>query len=151
LQTIKIGGSLRNAVKSTELFKQRFRHCATRSFMVLRRYRGREVSVARQQLRSEKVLNILFSMENFPIIEETFREIEGIVMDLGNSEKILTSIRDGEIKVASRDYTRYPSPFGFGIISTGITDVVLMEDKSAIIRELQEALLAKMGLEGAPR
>ena len=42
------------AVKSTELFKQRFRHCATRSFMVLRRYRGREVSVARQQLRSEK-------------------------------------------------------------------------------------------------
>ncbi len=149
LQTIKIGGSLRNAVKSTELFKQRFRHCATRSFMVLRRYRGREVSVARQQLRSEKVLNILFSMENFPIIEETFREIEGIVMDVGNSEKILTSIRDGDIKVASRDYTRYPSPFGFGIISTGITDVVLMEDKSAIIRELQEALLAKMGLEGS--
>ncbi len=149
LKTIEIGGSLRNAVKSTELFKQRFRHCATRSFMVLRRYRGREVSVARQQLRSERVLNILFSMENFPIIEETFREIEGIVMDLENSEKILKSIRDGEINVETRDYTRYPSPFGFGIISTGITDVVLMEDKSAIIRELQEALLAKMGLEGS--
>ena len=149
IQTIRIGGSLRSAVKSTELFKQRFRHCATRSFMVLRRYRGREVSVARQQLRSERVLDILFSMENFPIIEETFREIEGIVMDLDNSEKILKSIRDGETKIAVRDYTRYPSPFGFGIISTGITDVVLMEDKSAIIRELQEALLAKMGLEGS--
>ncbi|MCL6002593.1 MAG: ATP-dependent helicase [Candidatus Thermoplasmatota archaeon] len=149
LQTLTIGGSLRNAVKSTELFKQRFRHCATRSFMVLRRYRGREVSVARQQLRSERVLDILFSMENFPIIEETFREIESIVMDLDNSEKILTSIRKGEIKINTRDYTRYPSPFGFGIISTGITDVVLMEDKSAIIRELQEALLAKMGLEGS--
>ncbi len=149
LKTITIGGSLRNAVKSTELFKQRFRHCATRSFMVLRRYRGREVSVARQQLRSERVLNILFSMENFPIIEETFREIESIVMDIENSEKILKSIRDGEIEIITRDYTRYPSPFGFGIISTGITDVVLMEDKSAIIRELQEALLTKMGLEGS--
>ena len=149
LPTITIGGSLRSAVKSTELFKQRFRHCATRSFMVLRRYRGREVSVARQQLRSERVLDILFSMENFPIIEETFREIEGIVMDLDNSGKIMTSIRNGEIKIFSRDYTRYPSPFGFGIISTGITDVVLMEDKSAIIRELQEALLAKMGLESS--
>ncbi|MGC8562512.1 MAG: ATP-dependent helicase [Thermoplasmata archaeon] len=149
LKTITIGSSLRNAVKSTELFKQRFRHCATRSFMVLRRYRGREVSVARQQLRSERVLNILFSMENFPIIEETFREIESIVMDTENSEKILQSIRDGEIEIISRDYTRYPSPFGFGIISTGITDVVLMEDKSAIIKELQEALLTKMGLEGS--
>ena len=149
LPMITIGGSLRSAVKSTELFKQRFRHCATRSFMVLRRYRGREVSVARQQLRSERVLDILFSMENFPIIEETFREIEGIVMDLDNSGKIIGSIRSGEIKISSRDYTRYPSPFGFGIISTGITDVVLMEDKSAIIRELQEALLAKMGLEGS--
>ncbi len=146
--TMTIGGSLRNAVKSTELFKQRFRHCATRSFMVLRRYRGREVSVARQQLRSERVLDILFSMENFPIIEETFREIETIVMDLENSEKVLKAIREGEIEIETRDYSRYPSPFGFGIISTGITDVVLMEDKSAIIRELQEALLAKMGLEG---
>jgi ATP-dependent Lhr-like helicase len=148
-QNIEVGTSLRSAVKSTELFKQRFRHCATRSFMVLRRYRGREVSVARQQLRSERVLDILFSMENFPIIEETFREIEDIVMDLDNSEKILKGIREGQIKILSRDYTRYPSPFSFGIISTGITDVVLMEDKSAIIRELQEALLAKMGLEGS--
>lgn len=148
ISRIEIENSLRNAVKSTELFKQRFRHCATRSFMVLRRYRGREVSVARQQLRSERVLNILFSMENFPIIEETFREIEGIVMDLDNSERILNEIRNGKIQMVTRDYTHYPSPFGFGIISTGITDVVLMEDKSAIIRELQEALLAKMGLEG---
>ncbi|MEM0128286.1 MAG: ATP-dependent helicase [Thermoplasmatales archaeon] len=146
---IDIKNSLRNAVKSTELFKQRFRHCATRSFMVLRRYRGREVSVARQQLRSEKVLDILFSMDRFPIIEETFREIEDIVMDIDNSEKILLGIREGVIKLQTREYSRYPSPFAFGIISTGISDVVLMEDKTAIIRELQESLLTKMGLEGS--
>ncbi|MEL9914575.1 MAG: helicase-related protein, partial [Thermoplasmatales archaeon] len=146
---IDLRSSLRNAVKSTELFKQRFRHCATRSFMVLRRYRGKEVSVARQQLRSERVLNILFSMDRFPIIEETFREIEGIVMDLENSERILRDIREGRIKIQTRDYSHYPSPFAFGIISTGISDIVLMEDKTAIIRELQESLLAKMGLEGS--
>ncbi|MGC8645691.1 MAG: ATP-dependent helicase [Thermoplasmata archaeon] len=146
---IDVRSSLRSAVKSTELFKQRFRHCATRAFMVLRRYRGREVSVARQQLRSERVLDILFSMDRFPIIEETFREIEEIVMDIDNSEKILDAIRKGSIKIQTREYSRYPSPFAFGIISTGISDVVLMEDKSAIIRELQESLLAKMGLEGS--
>lgn len=148
IKEIEIGESLRKAVKSTELFKQRFRHCATRAFMVLRRYRGREVSVARQQLRSERVLNILFAMENFPIIEETFREIETVVMDIENSKLVLNSIKEGKIKIYTRDYTHYPSPFGFGIISAGITDIVLMEDKSAIIRGLQEALLAKMGIEG---
>jgi len=148
IQEMDLRSSLRNAVKSTELFKQRFRHCATRAFMVLRRYRGREVSVARQQLRSERVLDILFSMDGFPIIEETFREIEDIVMDISNSELVLQGIRDGRIKIDIREYSRYPSPFAFGIISTGISDVVLMEDKSAIIRELQESLLAKMGLEG---
>ncbi len=149
LRNLEVENSLRRAVKSTELFKQRFRHCATRSFMVLRRYRGREVSVARQQLRSEKVLDILFSMENFPIIEETFREIETIVMDIENAKKIAEGLRNGEIGITSEDYSKHPSPFSFGIISTGISDVVLMEDKSAIIRELQESLLTKMGLEGS--
>ncbi|MGC8655642.1 MAG: ATP-dependent helicase [Thermoplasmata archaeon] len=149
LKNLEVENSLRRAVKSTELFKQRFRHCATRSFMVLRRYRGREVSVARQQLRSEKVLDILFSMENFPIIEETFREIETIVMDVENARKIAEGLKNGEIKIISEDYSKHPSPFSFGIISTGISDVVLMEDKSAIIKELQESLLTKMGLEGS--
>ncbi len=147
MKNLEVNESLRRAVKSTELFKQRFRHCATRSFMVLRRYRGREVSVSRQQLRSEKVLDILFSMENFPIIEETFREIENIVMDVENARFIADRLRNGELGIISLDYTRYPSPFSFGIVSTGITDVVLMEDKSALIRELQESLLAKMGIE----
>jgi Lhr-like helicases len=89
IYNMEIGDSLRKAVKNTELFKQRFRHCATRSFMVLRNYKGREVSVARQQLRSQRVLDILFSMDDFPIIEETFREIENIVMDLPNAKYIL--------------------------------------------------------------
>ena len=35
---------LRKAIKNTEIFAQRFRHCANRSFMVLRNYKGRAVS-----------------------------------------------------------------------------------------------------------
>ncbi|HLQ42679.1 MAG TPA: ATP-dependent helicase, partial [Thermoplasmata archaeon] len=50
---------LRRAIRNTELFKQRFRHCATRSFMILRNYKGREVSIGRQQLRSQRVLDWL--------------------------------------------------------------------------------------------
>jgi len=147
IYNMEIGDSLRKAVKNTELFKQRFRHCATRSFMVLRNYKGREVSVARQQLRSQRVLDILFSMEDFPIIEETFREIENIVMDLPNAKYILEKIKNREIKLEILEYSRYPSPFSYGIIYAGISDIVLMEDKSAVIRELQESLLQKMGLE----
>ncbi len=147
IYNMEIGDSLRKAVKNTELFKQRFRHCATRSFMVLRNYKGREVSVARQQLRSQRVLDILFSMEDFPIIEETFREIENIVMDLPNAKYVLEKIRNGEFKLELLQYSKFPSPFSYGIIYAGISDIVLMEDKSAVIRELQESLLQKMGLE----
>ena len=43
---------LRKAIKNTEIFAQRFRHCANRSFMVLRNYKGREISLPRQQLRT---------------------------------------------------------------------------------------------------
>jgi len=147
LLNLEIGDSLRKAVKNTELFKQRFRHCATRSFMVLRNYKGREVSISRQQLRSQRVLDIMFSMEDFPIIEETFREIENIVMDLPNAKYVLDNIKSGKVKLSTLPYSSYPSPFSYGIIYAGISDVVLMEDKSAVIRELQESLLHKMGLE----
>src|SRR5256885_1991674 len=58
---------LRRAIRNTELFKQRFRHCATRSFMILRNYKGREVSIGRQQLRSQRVLDWLHEIVDFPV------------------------------------------------------------------------------------
>jgi len=138
---------LRKAVKGSELFKQRFRHTAARSFMVLRAYKGRQVSVSRQQVRSSYLLDLLGSLPSFPIIEETYREILRDVMDLENAELVLGRLEGGDMDLAFIDYSSAPSPFAHNVILTGISDLVLMEDRSALLKELHRKVLAKVMVE----
>jgi len=135
---------LKRAIFNTELFKQRFRHCASRSFMVLRRYKGRDISVARQQLRSDKILRLLSEIPEFPVMEETYNEILNIVMDLSNAIQVLKGIEKGEIEVEIIPYSDTPSVFAHGIILAGISDIVLMEDRSALLKELHMKLLERV-------
>ncbi len=135
---------LKKAVFNTELFKQRFRHCATRSFMVLRKYKGKDISVARQQLRSDRILKILSDIPNFPVIEETYNEIFNIVMDVPHAIEVLRDIEEGKIRMDFIDYSNVPSAFARGIILAGISDIVLMEDRSALLKELHIKLLEKV-------
>ncbi len=134
---------LRRAVKDSELFKQRFRHTASRSFMVLRNYKGRSVSVNRQQMRSHYLLETLSGMESMPVIEETYREIMGEVMDVENARLVLETIASGETEVATIDAGSTPSPFAHNTILAGISDIVLMEDRSALLRNLHRKVLVK--------
>ena len=136
--------SLKKAIFNTELFKQRFRHCASRSFMVLRRYKGRDISVARQQLRSDKILRLLNEIPYFPVMEETYNEILNIVMDLPNAVEVLKRIERGEIEVEILPYSDTPSVFAHSIILAGISDIVLMEDRSALLKELHMKLLERV-------
>jgi len=102
---------LRSAVKDSELFNQRFRHTATRSFMVLKNYKGREMSVARQQLRSSRLLDALHELQDFPVISETYSEILTEVMDLEHAREVLLSIEKGERSMEFLPFSSVPSPF----------------------------------------
>ena len=144
LSSEELEETLKRAIFNTELFKQRFRHCASRSFMVLRRYKGRDISVARQQLRSDKILRMLREIPNFPVMEETYNEIFNIVMDLPNALEVLRNIESGNIKVEILPYSDTPSVFAHGIILAGISDIVLMEDRSALLKELHMKLLERV-------
>ncbi len=135
---------LRRAVRNTELFKQRFRHCATRSFMVLRNYRGHEVSVGRQQLRSQKVLDWLHELEDFPVVKETYNEILNDVMDVRHAREVLEGIESGQFHVATSSWSNVPSPLAHNVVLLGISDIVLMEDRSALLRELHRQVLKKV-------
>src|SRR5207247_2173043 len=128
----------------TELFKQRFRHCATRSFMILRNYKGREVSIGRQQLRSQRVLDWLHEIVDFPVVKETYNEILHEVMDLDHAREILGRIEAGEITVAESDFASLPSPFAHNVVLQGVSDLVLMEDRSALLRELHRKVLERV-------
>jgi len=135
---------LRRAVRNTELFKQRFRHCATRAFMILRSYKGREVSIGRQQLRSQRVLDWLHELEDFPVVRETYHEILNEAMDLAHARGVLEAIEAGEIAVKVADFSNLPSPFAHNAVLAGVSDLVLMEDRSALLRELHKQILRRI-------
>ncbi len=131
---------VREAVRHTEIFKKRFRHCAERAFMMLRRYKGVEVSLTRRQINAEKLIKYLLTIPGFPIIEETFREILEDYMDLEHAKEVLEKIESGQIEIDVVFSDGIPSPFAHGIIAFGYSDVVLMEDKRALIARLHEAV-----------
>ncbi len=132
---------LRKAIKDSEIFKLRFRHTASRSFMILRNYMGRPISVNRQQTRSSYLLEALSDMENMPVIEETYREVLEDDMDIKNAEHVLRMIESGEMHLTTVAYNGTPSPFAHSVILSGFSDIVLMEDRSALLRELHRKVL----------
>lgn len=133
---------LMRSLQNSELFKQRFRHVAGRSFMILRNYRGKELSVSRQQLRSTALLEQLGNLEDFPVIRETYNEIMNEVMDVDHASEVLKDIEDGKRKTNIYGYTDTPSSFSHSILLSGIADVILMEDKSSMLRELHRKVLS---------
>ena len=132
---------LRKAIRDSEIFKLRFRHTASRSFMILRNYMGRPVSVNRQQTRSAYLLESLANMDNMPVIEETYREILEDDMDIKNAKYVLDLIGSGEMEVSVLPYNGTPSPFAHSIILSGFSDIVLMEDRTALLKELHRKVL----------
>jgi len=132
---------LRKSLKDSEIFKLRFRHTAARSFMILRNYMGRPISVNRQQIRSSYLLETLGNMDGVPVIEETYREVLEDDMDIKNAKLVLESIGSGEMKVDIIRYSGTPSPFAHSAILSGFSDIVLMEDRSALLRELHRKVL----------
>ena len=143
IKNCKLKTTVRRAINKSELFAQRFRHCANRSFMVLKNYKGREISLPRQQLRTSQILEALNEIDSFPILDEAYREIMYDAFDLKNAQKIMVEINDGEREIEIRDYSTMPTPFAHGVILAGLTDIVLMEDRSALLRELHGMVLKK--------
>ncbi len=135
---------LKAAVVNTELMKRRFRHVAVRSLMILRNYKGHEISVNRQQLSAKTLLNICRELSGFPVLKETFREILEDVMDIEHAKEVLRRIETGRIKVVELPVQDTPSPFSHGIILVGLSDVVLMEDRRRILERLHKLVMEKI-------
>ncbi len=134
---------LKRSIRRTELFKQRFRHCAVRSFMVLRNYKGHEISASNQYLKSTNLLRYLES-EDFPVLRETYREILYQYMDLEHAIEVLSKISSGEWKLRFYGPTEAPCPFSHEILVIGMEDIVMMEDRAEMLREFRRRVLSKI-------
>ncbi|MEM0139928.1 MAG: ATP-dependent helicase [Ferroplasma sp.] len=143
LNTKNFADMVNRSILNTELFKQRFRYCATRSLMVLRKYKQADISVTRQQLRSDRLLRVLESIKNFPIIKEAFNEVKNDVMDVERAQLYIDNVIS-ENKYKISEYSAETSPFSYNLILSGVSDIVLMEDRSKLLRELRSHLMDKI-------
>ncbi len=132
------------AIDKTETLAGRFRHCAGRSLMILRRYKGHEKSVSRQQVKGKILLKFVKDLDdNFSILKEARREVMEDFMDLKNAKKVLKMKEEGKMEVKQIN-TKIPSPFAFNLVAQGYLDVLKYEDRIEFIRRMHQAIIKEI-------
>ncbi len=132
------------AIEKTEVLSRRFRHCAARSLMILRSYKGKKKSVGRQQMSSRLLLSAVQRIgRNFPILKEARREILQDFMDIGSAEKVVQWVNEGRLRVVEKN-TDVPSPFAFNLFAQGHADVLKMEGRLDFIKRMHEKVKSRI-------
>jgi len=135
---------LEEAISKTEVLKRRFRHCAARSLMILRNYKGMRRSVGKQQMKSFFLLSAINKMsKNFPILKEARREVMEDLMDIERAESVLKLIKDGLVNIEKID-TKLPSPFGLNLMLQGHTDLMRVEDKIEFLKRMHNEVMGEI-------
>ncbi len=143
LNTKNLDDVLKEAVERTDVLARRFRHCAARSLMILRNYKGQTRSVGKQNMKSHFLLNAVRKISSeFPILREARREVLEDLMDIQNAKLVLSWIKEGRVKLRIRDVD-VPSPFALGILLEGQSDLIKIEDKQAFLRRMHELHIKK--------
>lgn len=129
------------AIEKTETLAGRFRHCAGRALMILRRYKGKEKSVSRQHIKGKILLNFVKELdENFSILKEARREVIEDFMDIKNAKRVLKMIESGQLEIKQIN-TSIPSPFAFNLVAQCYLDVLKYEERIEFIRRMHQAII----------
>ncbi|WP_276279140.1 ATP-dependent helicase [Halorussus caseinilyticus] len=140
----EVRSDLRAALDGTELLQRYFRINATRSLMILKRYKGYEKSASEQQVSSEMLLGFAEELEGFAVVEETYREIIEDKLAVSAVEDVLADVQSGDVSVVGNRVDT-PTPKAFGLATLMASDVVLAEDESAVLQEFHERVLDEIG------
>ncbi|MBN2127427.1 MAG: ATP-dependent helicase, partial [Candidatus Diapherotrites archaeon] len=132
------------AIENSELLNRRFRHCATRSLMILRSYKGKRKTAGRQQMSSRLLISAVKRISNnFSILREARREVLEEVMDISNAVKVVQGIEEKKIKFVLKQ-SMLPSPFAFNLFLQGRMDLMKMEDRLSFIKRMHEEIIQKI-------
>ncbi|OYR78563.1 helicase [Halorubrum sp. E3] len=139
---------LREAVQGTDLLQRYFRINAGRALLILKRYKGYEKSAAEQQVSAEMLLSFAADLEEFAVLEETYRELLEDRLDVDGIREAVGRIATGDLAVEHR-VVDSPSPLAFGLATLVDSDTVIADDESAVLREFHARVMEEIG--EAPR
>ncbi|ELZ31754.1 ATP-dependent helicase [Halorubrum tebenquichense] len=135
---------LRGAVEGTDLLQRYFRINAGRALMILKRYKGYEKSAAEQQVSAEMLLSFAADLEEFAVLEETYRELLEDRLDVEGIREVVERISAGGLAVEHR-VVDSPSPLAFGLATLVDSDTVIADDESAVLREFHARVMEEIG------
>lgn len=131
-----------SALENSEILKRRFRHVATRMLLILRNYLGHEMGAHRQQRYANTLFRVVRSLgREFPALKEVYREVLEDAMDLPHAKEFVARVERGDVKLVITRGASLPSPFAFNLAAVGGQDVVLMEDRKAMIRAMHARMM----------
>lgn len=145
LNSKNIEAIVKEAIEKTDVLKRRFRHCASRSLMILRSYKGRSKSVGKQQVHSSFLLSEVKKLSNeFPILQEARREVLEDLMDLPHAKQILSWVEQGKVKI-KKALVPLVSPFGLTLLMQSHADLISVEDRVNFLKRMHGLHLKVIG------
>ncbi len=133
--------TLKQAIEKTEVLNRRFRHCATRSLMILRTYKGVQKSVRKQHMKSHFLISSVKKIsQEFPILKEAKREVLEDLMDIEKTKQVLKWIKNKDVQL-SYHTVKIPSPFSLNLILQGHLDLMKIEDKQDFLQRMHKVYI----------
>ena len=136
--------TLKEAIEKTDVLNRRFRHCATRSLMILRTYKGVQKSVKKQHMKSHFLIaSVKKISQEFPILKEAKREVLEDLMDIERTKQVLDWIKNEEVTL-SYHTVKIPSPFSLNLILQGHLDLMKIEDKQDFLQRMHKVYMQEI-------
>ena len=107
-------GFLRKRLENSGYFGARFRECAGRALLLTRRRLNERMPLWMSRLRSQKLLQAVMNMDDFPILLETWRTCLRDEFELEELRDRLARLASGETRI-SECVTSRPSPLAQGL------------------------------------
>ena len=131
---------LRRALQGTSLLQSVFRINATRSYLILRSYKGRQKSARHQQFDADMLLGLAEKLEDFPVLQESYREIMEDRLEMERVKEVLRGLASGEVEVVVKKENS-PSPLAFGLAALGAA----AGERRERMMQMQRAVMETIG------
>jgi ATP-dependent Lhr-like helicase len=104
--------------------------------MILKSYKGRQKSARRQQLDADMLIGFAGKLDDFAVLQESFREIIEDRFEIENIREVLRGLASGEIEVVVKR-GKPPGPMAFGLAAATGSG----EGRREKMREMQRAIV----------